>query len=130
MDQELIAYLDARFGETTEQIQNLRGELEGFREETGQRFDRVETEIRHTQVLVEEARGEVRLVAEAYVGMDERLSAFRKEVTEELEDVKKIIRPVYSTLDQRVRNLEVRKDLQERDPIAIIKERILGLPPK
>jgi len=42
MDQELIAYLDARFRETAQQIAGLReettGQIKGLREETAQQF--------------------------------------------------------------------------------------------
>lgn len=127
MDQELIAYFDERFRETAQQIQGVREEMmqeiQGFREETGRRFERVEEEIRHTQVMVEAGRGDIRMVAEGTYGLDERLVSFRKEVQQEFEDVRRLIRPVYSSLDQRIRTLEVRKDLQGRDPIELIKER-------
>jgi hypothetical protein len=136
MDQELIAYFDERFRETAQQIQGVREELkqeiQSFREETGRRFERVEEKIRHTQVMVEAGRGDIRMVAEGTYGLDERLGSFRKkEVQQEFEDVRKLIRPVYSSLDQRIRTLEVRKDLQGRDPIELIKERFgLGKKPE
>lgn len=137
MDQELIAYLDRRFGENALQIQGIRdevqdfrGEFEGFREDTSQRFERVDEAIRQTRVLIEGTRDEIRLVAEAVVGNNEGLEAFRKEVDQGFDDMGKLIRPVYSALDQRVRNLEVYIDLQSNDPIKIIKERILGRPPE
>ncbi len=131
MDQELIAYLDESF--------------RSFREYVDQRFERVEEEmrntreevrhareeIRHTQILVEAGRGDIRMVAEGTYGLDERLGFFRKEVQQEFEDVRKLIRPVYSSLDQRIRTLEVRKDLQGRDPIELIRERFgLGKKPE
>ncbi len=117
MDQELIAYLDESF-------RSLRDDMD-------RRFERVEEAIRHTQVMVEGVRGDVRLVAEGTYGLDERLGSFRKEVQQEFEDVRKLLRPVYSSPDQRIRTLEVRKDLQGRDPIELIKERFgLGQKPE
>jgi hypothetical protein len=142
MDQELVAYFDERFREMREDLrqeihgvreelgqeihgvrEELKQEIQSFREETGQRFEKVEEEIRHTQILVEAGRGDIRMVAEGTCGLDERLGFFRKEVQQEFDDVRKLIRPVYSSLDQRLRTLEVRKDLQGRDPIEVIKER-------
>ena len=142
MDQELVAYFDERFREMREELRQeihgvrdelgqeihgvrkeLKQEIQSFREESGRRFEKVEEEIRHTQVLVEAGRGDIRMVAEGTYGMDERLGFFRKEVQQEFDDVRKLIRPVYSSLDQRIRTLEVRKDLQGRDPIELIKER-------
>lgn len=117
MDQELVAYLDESF--------------RSLRDYVDRRFERVEEEIRHTQILVEAGRGDIRMVAEGTYSLDERLGSFRKEVQQEFEDVRKLIRPVYSSLDQRIRTLEVRKDLQGRDPIELIKERFgLGKKPE
>ncbi len=127
MDQELIAYLDERFREVRQEIQDLREEtatkFQEAREETATKFQEVREEIRHTQILVEGVRSDIRMVAEGTYGLDERIVSFRKEVQQEFDDVRKLIRPVYSSLDQRIRTLEVRKDLQGRDPIELIKER-------
>lgn len=130
MDQELITYLDKRFGENAQQIQGLREEFETFREATTRNFERMDEGIRHNGVSIEGARDEIRTVAEGVVGQNERLDAFQKEVKQEFNDIRQLIRPVYSVLDQRVRNLEVYVDLKTNDPIKIIKERILGRPPE
>jgi hypothetical protein len=61
LDQELIAYLDERFRETTQQISSLR-------EETAQRFDRLEEKVRHNGVEIEALRGEIRQVSEVVAG--------------------------------------------------------------
>jgi hypothetical protein len=58
MDQELIAYLDESF-------RSLRDDID-------RRFEKVDEEIRHTQVLVEAGRGDIRMVAEGTYGLDER----------------------------------------------------------
>jgi archaellum component FlaC len=130
MDQELVAFLDERFGKIDERFSKvderfakMDENFRSLRDDMNQRFERVEEAIRHTQVMVEGVRGDIRLVAEGTYGLDERLGSFRKEVQQEFEDVRKLIRPVYSSLDQRIRTLEVRKDLQGRDPIELIKER-------
>jgi len=62
-------------------------------------------------------------ISERFAKQDEKIESFRKEVAQDIDDVRKLIRPIYSALDQRVRNLEIRKDLQGRDPIDIIRER-------
>lgn len=127
MDQELISYLDERFRETAQQIQGLREEtthqLQGLRQENTQRFEQLEEGIRHTQISIEGLRGEVRLVAEGMMGLDERLGFLRTELKQDIDDVRRLIPPVIASLDQRVRILEVRKDLQRRDPMEIIRER-------
>ena len=135
MDQELIAYLDESFRSLRDYVdqrfERVEEGVRGLRDEMDLRFEKVTEEVRHTQILVEAGRGDIRMVAEGTYSLDERLGFFRKEVQQEFEDVRKLIRPVYSSLDQRIRTLEVRKDLQGRDPIELIKERFgLGQKPE
>ena len=127
MGQELIAYLDERFRETAQQIQGLREEtrqqFQDFREETTRRFEQVDEGIRHTWISIEAMRGDIRQVAEGVIGLDERLGFLRTELKQEIDQVRTFIPPLYLELDKRVRVLEVRKDLQGRDPVEIIRER-------
>ncbi|HKI02901.1 MAG TPA: hypothetical protein VKK31_13080 [Thermoanaerobaculia bacterium] len=167
MDQELIAYLDERFretsqqmqalsekttqqfqdlreetaqqfqdlrGETSQQIQglreeatqqnqSLRQEFQDFREETTRRFEQVDQGARHTHILIEAARGDIRQVAEGVVGMDERLGFLRTDLKQDIQEVRSLIPPLYKDLDMRLRVLEVRKDLQGRDPVEVVRER-------
>jgi phage shock protein A len=116
MDQELIAYLDARFRETSEQI-------EGLREETSRRFEQVDSAIRQTHVTIEGLRGEVRLLAEGVMGADEKLQTFRAEVRQEFEDTRSLIRSSYAQVDRRVHALESWRELKERDPLDLIREK-------
>jgi hypothetical protein len=120
---ERFARMDERFARIDERFEKQDEQFRSFREETTRRFGHLDEGVRHTQVLVEGLWGDLRLVADGVVGLDERLMAFRKEVAQDIDDVRKLIRPIYSALDQRVRNLEIRKDLQGRDPIDIIRER-------
>ena len=135
MDQELIAYLDARFREATQQVESLReettqqigslrdefgslrdefgslrGEFESFREETTQNFGRVDEGIRQVHVVIEGLRnGEVRVVSEGVSGFKEQLSDFRAEVSQEFDAVRGLVRSTYTELDRRIRPLEIRK---------------------
>jgi hypothetical protein len=109
MDQELIAYLDKNFRETSRQI-------EGLREETIGRLERVEEEVRHNQVSLESLRGEVRLVAEGVANTNERLDSFQSEVARDFSETHKMIRLGYSDLDRRVRVLEARRERPDQDP--------------
>jgi DNA repair exonuclease SbcCD ATPase subunit len=128
MDQELIAYLDTRFRETSEQIEGLREEFIGFREETSRGFERVDSAIRQTHVTIEGLRGEVRLLAEGVMGADEKLQTFRAEVKQEFEDTRSLIRSSYAQVDRRVHALESWRELKERDPLDLIREKY-GKPP-
>jgi len=113
MDQELIAYLDTRFRETSEQIASLRGELDSFREETGrnfarvdENFERVDGEIRKVGGLgpmIEDLRHQIQVVSEGVKGANERLDAFKVDVAQEFKDVRSLIHLSYKDLDRRIR---------------------------
>jgi hypothetical protein len=156
MDQELIAYLDARFlqisqqiiglraettqqtasfreettqqtasfrEEATQQIASLRDEFVSFREAAIQNFGRVEDEVRQAHVTIEGVRSEVRLLAEGVMGADENLRAFRAEVKREFDDARSLLRSSYAQVDRRVHALESWRELKERDPIDLIREK-------
>lgn len=141
MDRELIAYLDERFGETSRQMEGLRAdfaglrgefeglrtetsrEITGLREETRAQFEALREESRHTQIQIETLRDEFRLVAEGVMGVDEKRENSQRSVEKELGEVRALIAPAYSGLDHRVHNLEAWRELKERDPIDVIRER-------
>ncbi len=72
MDQELIAYFDERFRE-------MRDETARQFEQMGSRLDRVEEEVRHTQVMVEGLRSDNRQLAEGIIGFGQRMEDLRGE---------------------------------------------------
>ncbi|MFL6194554.1 MAG: hypothetical protein ACJ75H_10310 [Thermoanaerobaculia bacterium] len=86
--------------------ERLQGEIIGLREETAERFDRVETDVRHTNILVESLAGDIRLVAEGVDNANERLDRAQKENAREFQETRSEIRRAYSDLDGRVRRLE------------------------
>jgi predicted nuclease with TOPRIM domain len=119
MDTELIAYLDERFRETSQQIRELREEtsqeIQGFREETSQRFDTVDKrleqmdeQLRLTGVRVESLEGKVQVVAEGVTGVDEKLKDFRETVHLEFRDSRVQTSLFLKTMSERVRALELR----------------------
>jgi chromosome segregation ATPase len=130
MDQELIAYLDTRFRETSQQIAATTQQVESLRRETSQRFEqvdtrfkRVESAIRHTQVMVEGLRGEIQMLGEGVMAADEKLQFFRAEVKQEFDDTRSLMRSAYAQVDRRVHSLESWRELKERDPIELIREK-------
>jgi predicted nucleic acid-binding Zn-ribbon protein len=116
MDQELIAYLDERFRQTAEQIGSLR-------QETAQRFESMESAIRQTHVVVEGLRGDIQLLAEGIIGMEEKLQSLRDEVSQQFDEVRKSVEVPFKHLDRRVSALESRAALETRDPLDVIRER-------
>jgi len=107
MDQELIAYLDERFRETTQQIGGLAQRFDRL-EDLAQRFDRLEEKVRHNGVEIEALRGDIRQVAEGVAGANERLDSFREVVAVEFKEVRASIRAPFENLDGRVRVLETK----------------------
>lgn len=156
-DQELIAYLDERFRETSRQIERLREETHqqfaavdqrfaavnqrldtvdqrldtadqrfaSFRDEVAERFERIDGEIRRTQVLVEDLRHETHIVAEGVVGGHEKLASYQSETRLEFDDVKGSIGPYYRDLNRRLIILEERADRETRDIMEVIRQKFV-----
>ena len=95
MDQELIAYLDERFQETSQQIQGLRDEL------------------RQTDVKVEDLRGQIQQVVEGVVTISQSLEAFRDTVSMEFAEIRHQNHIYFKNLDRRVRDIELRSSQPE-----------------
>ena len=110
MDQELIAYLDERFRETSQQITSLREEMDRRFDGVDQRFEQVDqrfeqvdrrfeqvedrvtqlaTEVRHTQVTIEGLRGEIRILAEGAFGLSERQETHESKVDRRVDEVER-----------------------------------------
>ncbi|HEY0556101.1 MAG TPA: hypothetical protein VGG20_17750, partial [Thermoanaerobaculia bacterium] len=60
-------------------------------------------DIRQFHVVVEGLRHEIQLVAEGVTGANERLDAFRAEVSQEFKDVRGLLSSSYTDLDRRIR---------------------------
>jgi len=105
MDPELIAYLDERFRGIDE---SFTQQIQGLREETSQRFNRMDEQLRLTDVKVEGLRDNIQQVAEGVVMVNEKLDASKPEVTREFSDLKALIQSGYKELDKRVKVLERR----------------------
>jgi hypothetical protein len=86
--------------ETAEAFERLSHDVgEGLRE--------LRTEIqdvkRHSDVIAESLRGEIRLVAEGVAGLDEKFASEFRNVREEIGEVKTILRLSYADLDRRIK---------------------------
>jgi len=56
---------------------------------------------RHSDVIAESLRGEIRLVAEGVIGLDEKFTLEFKNVREEIGEVKTLLRISYDDLDRK-----------------------------
>ncbi len=109
MDQELKAYLDEQF--------RRQEERSAWQEEEG----------RHTRVLLEDVRSDIRLIAEGLVGVTERLEAQKGEMNKGFQDVKASIAPAYQDLDRRLQWLEAREERRDQDILEVVREKF-GIP--
>jgi len=95
-------------------------EAQALREETTQRFAEMEKaiqrnseetrrnseDIRYLGVRIEGLEGTIQTVAEGVVGNNERLDAFRGEVSREFKEVRATMQLHYRELDRRITHLE------------------------
>jgi archaellum component FlaC len=116
MDQELIAYFDERFRESSRQI----GEL---REETVRRFERVDEAIRHTQIMVEGVRSDIQGVAEGVLGLDERIGTLKSDLTREIKEIRNFVHLSHEEMRDRMRPLEEWKNRIGEDPVALVRQK-------
>lgn len=134
MDQELKAYLDereARMSERFDQAQARTDErFAQMQAHMDERFKQAETEGRHTRILVEGLHDNIRLIAEAVVGTNERIDTLREETTGRLDEIKGTVVTIQQTLvprlqnlENRVQNLENRAERQNLDVIEVVRER-------
>lgn len=68
--------------------------------------DTAEEIKRHFNVVSEGLRLEIRAVADGVAATNERLDRFEAKVTEELDEIKAMIRLSFGQLDRRIRALE------------------------
>ncbi len=70
------------------------------------RFDRIDERLRRVEILGEENRHQIQIVAEAVTGVDDKLETFRSEVAAGFEDFRELLRASQLELDRRVTRLE------------------------
>ena len=138
MDQELVQYLDERFGRIEQRLDGHDQRFDRIDQRLDahdQRFDRIDQRLgthdqhfssidqrfgeingrfeevkRHTGILVEDLRYQVRLVAEGFATFAEgRYAQDQARIDERFRETQALIRTSYDHINQRVENLE-RKD--------------------
>jgi hypothetical protein len=106
MDQELIAYLDQRFGALDQRLKDLRWEMNQRFERVDSRFNKLEEIVHLSQVTVEGLRGELLLVAEGMMGLSDQMEQTSAE-----------------ELKRRVVILEERAARETRDILDVVREK-------
>ena len=133
MDQDLKAYLEEREARMEarmdERFSRLEARLDERFEQVDKRFEQVETEARHTRVLMEGMHGNIRLLAEGVIGTDERLEAFQRQNDLKLEEIKSSVDQTHRHLVPRLKLLEEKAARENRDVLEVIRERFGPSPP-
>ena len=122
--------MDGRLGGVEGHLGRVESRLEGVEgrlEQVETKLERVEENVRYARIEIEGVRDEVKLVAEAYIGLDERLTSVRVDLASEFSKVQSSIRQPFEYLDSRLRIIEQRADNVTRDALDLIRER-LGKP--
>ena len=95
MDQELVQYLDERFGRIEQRLDGHDG-----------RFNEVNERIRHNGMLVEGLRDQVYLLAEGLATHIEAENVRHQAIQEQFRETRALLHLSYEQLHQRVENLE------------------------
>ena len=107
MDQELVQYLDERFGRIEQRLDGHDRRFEGIDRRFDEVNERIEEVKRHSGVLVEGLRHELHLVAEGLtIHIQVQHVQEREYFDRKFEDTQTLIRSSYDHLHQRVENLE------------------------
>ena len=105
MDSEAAEAIKQLSDVVREGLRELRTEIRDVRTELQTEIRDVRTEIqdvkRHSDVIAESLRGEIRLVAEGVIGLDEKFTLEFKNVREEIGEVKTLLRISYDDLDRK-----------------------------
>jgi hypothetical protein len=133
VDQELKAYLDERFAGVEERFAGMEERFAGMEERFAgmderfagmdERSKQMETEVRHTRVLVEGLNGNIRLLAEAVIGTNDRIDFLRADTTGGFEEIKGRVGMIQEILVPRVKTLENRVEQENLDVLEVIREK-------
>jgi archaellum component FlaC len=135
MDPEIVEYFDRRFDEAERRSRERFDEVERRGQErfdaaerrnqerfaaVNQRFDEserrfehvdrqiveVKDSVRHTNVVLEDLRSKVEIVAEGVMAVQERQDRDREELRGEIREVRTFVEVSYGALDRRLKVLE------------------------
>ena len=134
MDQELKAFLEeqfarakqetaAQFGQVAEQFGQVAEQFAEVHVRLTTMEENMEEKIHLTQVAVEGMRGDIRVVAEGVMAINERLEVFQEATAKNFKMTEASIAPYYKELDGRVRVLEARAERQTTDVIEAIRQK-------
>jgi hypothetical protein len=81
------------------EVGDLRGEIGAVDEKVDRRFEELK---RHFEVIAEALRGDIRTVAEGFVGTNDRLDRFQMRVSDRFGEMETMIRLSFGELARRI----------------------------
>ena len=100
--QELVEFIAPRFDRIDIRFDRIDIRLAAI----DVRFDAIDDRLRRVQILGEENRHQIQIVAETVSAFDGKLEAFRSEVAAGFRAVHELLRASHLELDRRVTRLE------------------------
>ncbi|HBL27499.1 MAG TPA: hypothetical protein DD490_11745, partial [Acidobacteria bacterium] len=102
--------------ETAQQFRDTSGKIDGVEAKLSE-------ENRLTRVLLEGLRSDLKLLAEAVIGLSERRTEHENAMEFKMDQVKSSIEPYFRNLNRRVSLLEGVDNRRERDVMDVIREK-------
>jgi hypothetical protein len=132
--QELIPFLEQHFSRIDARFDQVEARVSQEIASVREDLCRVEEKADQTQILLEDMRDHVRILAEGLIGYYEKLNPIRSQPTLKVEDVLAVIAPYYQGLDNRLQGLDSRlkvmegwADRQREDVLELVRKRVLGM---
>ena len=107
--QELVEFISPKFDRIGSRFDAIDDRFDAVDERfdaVDERFAGFDERLRRVEILGEETRHHIQIVAEAVSGNDRRLEAFRSEVAVGFQDLRDLLRTSHLELDRRVTRLE------------------------
>ena len=109
--QELVEFIAPRFDRIDKRFDAMNGRFDV----ADVRFDGFEERLRRVEILGEDTRDQIRIVAEGVTTVDRKLEEFRSEVADSFREHRDLLRTSYQDLNLRMTSVEERLDRPEAD---------------
>jgi chromosome segregation ATPase len=117
-----VGFLKAETASLRVEVTSIKGDVAALRAEMSREVSAVRDEIRQTRIHAENIESKIGLIAEGYLGLEDKLDRSIVESTLAFDQVKSWIDPFYKSLEGRVRGLESREAREHEDVMESVKK--------
>ena len=117
-----VGSLKAETSSLRVEVTSIKGDVAALRAEMSREVSAVRDEIRQTRIHAENIESKIGLIAEGYLGLEDKLDRSIVESTLAFDQVKSWIDPFYKSLEGRVRGLESREAREHEDVMESVKK--------